>query len=145
MLYSFEHDHLHRKTKREVTILFRKANVVQILRDLSNKLSLFQSLLLIHPVKPVSMKRLLKIDNKQKSLADLGGACRAHSPLWDPILSFLHTFSLKSARVVGPCPPNGCTPPYGKSWIRHWKSLIKVEIFCCNFTQFSPGLCKLTK
>ena len=44
-----------------------------------------------------------------------------HAPPWDPILSFLHTFSLKSAHIGGPRPPNGCTPPYGKSWIRHCK------------------------
>ena len=29
----------------------------------------------------------------------------ARHPLWDPIPSFLHTFSLKSARVGGPHPP----------------------------------------
>ena len=39
-----------------------------------------------------------------------GGMPGARLPLWDPILSFLHTFSLKSASVGGPCPPNGCTP-----------------------------------
>ena len=52
-----------------------------------------------------------------------------HAPLWDPILSFLHTFSLKSARVGGPHPPNGCTlPPMGNpgSTTDHeGKSLIK--------------------
>ena len=42
-----------------------------------------------------------------------GGACPAHTPLWDPILSFLHTFSPKSAHIRGPCPPNGCMPPTG--------------------------------
>ena len=35
-------------------------------------------------------------------------------PLWDPILSFSHTFSPKSSHVRGP------HPPCGKSWIRHW-------------------------
>ena len=41
-------------------------------------------------------------------------------PLPDPILSFSHTFLLKSTCVRGPCPPpNGSTPPCGKSWIRH--------------------------
>ena len=43
-------------------------------------------------------------------------------PLWDPILSFLHTFTPKSAHVRGPCPPNGCMPPpppHEKSWISH--------------------------
>ena len=39
------------------------------------------------------------------------GACPAHTPPWDRILSFSHTFSPKSAHVGGPCPPNGCTPP----------------------------------
>ena len=38
------------------------------------------------------------------TLADLGGVPGAR-PLWDPILSFLHTFSLKSAHIGGPCPP----------------------------------------
>ena len=45
------------------------------------------------------------------SLADLGGMPGTCHPLWDPILSFSHTFSPKSACVGGPCPPNGCTPP----------------------------------
>ena len=40
------------------------------------------------------------------SLADLGGRrARRTPPLWDPILSFSHTFSLKSAHVGGPRPP----------------------------------------
>ena len=42
------------------------------------------------------------------ALADLGGGVPgAHHPLWDPILSFSHTFSLKSACVGGPRPPPG--------------------------------------
>ena len=41
----------------------------------------------------------------------------AHAPLHDPILSFSHTFLPKSARIRGSHPPNGSTPPYGKSWI----------------------------
>ena len=42
------------------------------------------------------------------------GRAQHMPPLWDPILSFLHTFSPKSAHVGGPCPPtNGCTPPTG--------------------------------
>ena len=46
------------------------------------------------------------------ALVDLGGGMPGtHHPLWDPILSFLHTFSPKSAHVRGPCPPNGCMPP----------------------------------
>ena len=35
----------------------------------------------------------------------------AHAPLRDPILSFSHTYSLKSTHVGGPHPPlNGSTP-----------------------------------
>ena len=45
------------------------------------------------------------------TLAELGGVPGARHPLWDPILSFSHTFSLKSACVRGPCPPNGSTAP----------------------------------
>ena len=45
-------------------------------------------------------------------------------PLQDQILSFLHTFSLKSAHVRGQnLPKMGPCPPYRKSWIRpcrHW-------------------------
>ena len=50
-----------------------------------------------------------------------GGGRAGHTPPpWDPILSFSHTFSLKSVRVGGPHPPlMGARPPYGKSWIRH--------------------------
>ena len=39
------------------------------------------------------------------ALADLGGRAWRMPPLWDPILSFLHTFSLKSAHIGGPRPP----------------------------------------
>ena len=56
---------------------------------------------------------------KHHSTLDLGGTCRADTPLQDPILSFSHTFSLKSARVGGPHPSKGSTPPYGKSWVHH--------------------------
>ena len=49
-----------------------------------------------------------------------GGGMLGARPLWDPILSFLHTFSPKSVHIRGPHLPNGCmSPPYGKSWIRH--------------------------
>ena len=34
-----------------------------------------------------------------------GGVPGARPPLWDPILSFSHTFSPKSAHVGGPRPP----------------------------------------
>ena len=41
-----------------------------------------------------------------------GGRARRTPSLWDPILSFSHTFSPKSAHVGGPCPPpNRCMPP----------------------------------
>ena len=55
----------------------------------------------------------------------------AHAPLQDPILSFLHTFSLKSAHVGGQNPPKmGPRPPYGKSWIRPWtRALFLQSIF----------------
>ena len=44
-----------------------------------------------------------------------GGAAGARPPTQqDQFLLFLHTFSPKSVRVGGWCPPNG------KSWIRHW-------------------------
>ena len=44
-----------------------------------------------------------------------GGMLGARPPLWDPILSFWHTFSLKSACIGGPCPPPplGARPPTG--------------------------------
>ena len=38
------------------------------------------------------------------ALADLGRGVLGAHPLWDPILSFLHTFSPKSTRVGGPRP-----------------------------------------
>ena len=46
-----------------------------------------------------------------KSIGGSRGVPGARPPLWDPILSFSHTFLLKSAHVGGPRPPNGCTPP----------------------------------
>ena len=41
-----------------------------------------------------------------------GGVPGSRPPLWDPILSFLHTFSLKSTRVGDPHPPQmgACRP-----------------------------------
>ena len=52
------------------------------------------------------------------------GCARCTPPPMGPILSFLHTFSPKSACFGGPHPPNGCTPPpHGKSWICHCSSL----------------------
>ena len=44
------------------------------------------------------------------TLADLGGMPGTCHPLWDPVLSFSHTFSLKSTHIGGPDLPNGCTP-----------------------------------
>ena len=57
------------------------------------------------------------------SLADLHTKFSGGRPLLRyPILSFSHTFSVKSALVGGPRnppPQNGSTPlPHGKSWIR---------------------------
>ena len=50
----------------------------------------------------------------QSTLADLGGRARRTPPLWDPILSFSHIFSLKSAHIGGPHPPlMGACPPMG--------------------------------
>ena len=47
------------------------------------------------------------------TLVDLGGVPGACPP-WDPILSFSHTFSPKSAHVGGPHPPlMGAHPPMG--------------------------------
>ena len=53
------------------------------------------------------------------ALADLGGHARHTPPLWDPILSFLHTFSSKSAHVRGPRPPPP-PPPMGNPGSAHW-------------------------
>ena len=51
-------------------------------------------------------------DNVESSIGRSRGVCQHTPPLQDPILSFLHTFSLKSAHVggqnppkMGPCPP----------------------------------------
>ena len=65
-------------------------------------LTLFKSFIL----KELFLFYKLYIDSRHLPLADLGGGGvpGAH-PLWDPILLFLHTFSLKSARVGGPRPP----------------------------------------
>ena len=40
-----------------------------------------------------------------EALADLGGMPGTRHPLWYPILSFSHTFSLKSTHIGGPHPP----------------------------------------
>ena len=41
-----------------------------------------------------------------------GHAWHTHPP-WDPIISFSHTFSVKSTCIAGPHPPNGSMPPMG--------------------------------
>ena len=48
------------------------------------------------------------------------GVCQVHIPPWDPILSFSHTFLLKSACIGGPhplmgphAPLTGPCPPMG--------------------------------
>ena len=67
------------------------------------------------------IRRVILLSNSSNIIGRSRGACPAHAPLWDPILLFLHTFSVKSAHVRGPHPPvTGPHPPYGKSWIRHW-------------------------
>ena len=55
-----------------------------------------------------------------------GGVLDARHPLLDPILSFLHTFSLKSARIGGPRPP---PPPTGNpgSATEYYPSMLKKE------------------
>ena len=42
------------------------------------------------------------------------GACWVHTPLWDPILLFSHTFLPKRTCIGGPCPPltGPCPPPW---------------------------------
>ena len=56
------------------------------------------------------------------------GVCWHMPPLQKPILSFSHTFSLKSAHVGGQNPPKmGPHPPYGKSWIRPCHNIATVS------------------
>ena len=50
-------------------------------------------------------------------LGNPGGAASTPSPQQDPILSFSHMFLLKSTHIGGQHPPNGSSPPNGKSWI----------------------------
>ena len=45
------------------------------------------------------------------SVADPQTKISGARPLRDPMLSFLHTFSLKSARVKGPLKASSCPPP----------------------------------
>ena len=47
------------------------------------------------------------------AVVDPGGVPPACAPQQDPILSFSHTFLLKSIRIRGSCPPNGSAPPMG--------------------------------
>ena len=54
------------------------------------------------------------------SIGGFRGAHPARAPLRDPILSFWHTNFTKRSCLGSPRPPTLSTPPYGKSWIRHW-------------------------
>ena len=61
---------------------------------------------------PILDLTLFKLNRDFKvALVDLGGRAGHLPPPMGPILSFLHTFSPKSACIGGPHPPNGCTPP----------------------------------
>ena len=55
------------------------------------------------------------------ALADLEAACRAHAPPshGTQFFSFGIHFCQKAPVSEVHAPPNGSTPPYGKSWIRH--------------------------
>ena len=53
------------------------------------------------------------------ALADPGASAGMCLPPWDPILSFSHIFSPKSACIGVGAPPTAWCPPNGKSWIRH--------------------------
>ena len=54
------------------------------------------------------------------ALVDLGGACQAHAnPYGTQFFHFHIHFHQKVPASEVHTPPNGCTPPYRKSWIRH--------------------------
>ena len=60
--------------------------------------------------------------HKCLALADLGEACLAHPPPpphGTQFFRFRIHFHRKRPMSEVHAPPNGCTPPYGKSWIRH--------------------------
>ena len=64
------------------------------------------------------------------------GVCLVHTPPWDPILSFSHTFSPKSAHVGGPRPPTGnpgsATEGYNLGiHLRLWQLNINMFCICC--------------
>ena len=57
---------------------------------------------------------------RDSALADLRGACRAHAtPYRTQLFRFRIHFHQKVPVSEVHAPPNGCMPPYGKSWIRH--------------------------
>ena len=55
--------------------------------------------------------RVISLSGVTITLADLGERAGRTPPYGTPILSFSHTFSLKSTHVGGPRPPDGCTIP----------------------------------
>ena len=69
-------------------------------------------------------KRMLQINLKGISiftLADLGGACLVHTTPYGTLFFCFHIHFHQKAPASGVhAPPNGSTPPYGKSWIHHW-------------------------
>ena len=60
-----------------------------------------------HTKNEVSMSRHSKViaQTDRHTIGRSRGACPVHAPLQDPILSFSHTFSQKSAHVGGQNPP----------------------------------------
>ena len=66
-----------------------------------------------------------------ESIGGSRGACPVHAPLWDPILSFSHTFSPKSAHIRGPRPPNGCTLPLREILDPPLESIGRLHQECC--------------
>ena len=64
---------------------------------------------------------------------------RRTPPLRDPILSFSHTFSPKSAHIGGPrpSPDTGPRPHCDKSWVRRCPVAFPQNIVCaCNFCNY---------
>ena len=58
---------------------------------------------------------------RNRSIGGSRGGVPGARPLRVQILSFRHTKFSKCNRLGSQRPPTRSTPPYGKSWIRHWE------------------------
>ena len=108
-----------------------------------DRFSIYISTELLHPLNLVALNCLLSKRHKKavsSTLAGLGRgrAGRTAPPMGPNSFIFAYIFTEKCPCWRSTPPPNGCTPPYGKSWIRHCSILFGNYQIKTHFRQSHP-------